>query len=57
MRKPFCLLSSVVFGGAGEDEIKGMIKDGGPVKRIVFLDAGSNEVIGVTKHGKSRLTY
>lgn len=37
-------------------DVKDMIKDGSPIKRNVFLNAGSNEVIGVTEHGKSTLS-
>lgn len=55
-QKTFWLQASVVFGRAGEDDMKDMIKGGGPIKRNVFLNTGSNEVIGVTEHGKSILS-
>ena len=46
----------VVFVRIGEDEIKDMIKDGGPIKRNVFFNTRTNEVIGVTKSGRSVLS-
>ncbi|MDE6626073.1 MAG: hypothetical protein K2K56_06865 [Lachnospiraceae bacterium] len=55
-QKSFWMPASVVFERAGEDEIKNMIKDGDSIKRNVFFNTKSNEVIGVTKSGKSILS-
>lgn len=55
-QKWFWMPAAVVFGRAGEDEIKDMIKDGGPIKRNVFFNTRTNEVIGVTKSGRSVLS-
>ncbi len=55
-QKSFWMPASVVFGRAAEDEIKDMIEDGDSIKRNVFFNTKSNEVIGVTKSGKSILS-
>ncbi|MCH5253612.1 MAG: hypothetical protein J1F41_01720, partial [Lachnospiraceae bacterium] len=43
-------------GRAGVDDIEDMIKDGDSMNGNVFYDAESNEVIGVTRSGKSILS-
>lgn len=55
-QESFWIPASVVFGRAGEDEIKDMIEDGASIKRNVFLNTKSDKVIGVTKSGKSILS-
>lgn len=52
----FWVLASVVFGRTDVDDIEDMIKDGDSINLNVFYDAESNEVIGVTKSGKSILS-
>lgn len=52
----FWMPASVVFGRVSEDDIEDMIKDGDSIKRNVFFDTKFNEVIGVTKRGKSILS-
>ena len=55
-QKSFWASASVVFGRASVDDIEDMIKDGDSIKRNVFFNTKSNEVIGVTKSGKSILS-
>lgn len=55
-QKSFGVPASVVFGRASVDDIEDMIKDGESIKRNVFYNTKSNEVIGVTKSGKSILS-
>ena len=52
----FWVPASVAFGRAGVDDIEDMIKDGDSMNGNVFYDAESNEVIGVTRSGKSILS-
>ena len=52
----FWVPASIVFGRASDDEINEMIKDGDPIKRNVFFNTRSYEVIGVTKSGKTILS-
>lgn len=52
----FWIPASVVYGRADEDDIKDMIKDGDSIKRNVFFNTKSNEVIGITKSSKSILS-
>ena len=47
--------ASVVLGRA-DDDINEMIKDDDPIKRNVFFNTKSNEVIGITKSGKTILS-
>lgn len=54
-KKFFWVPATVVFGRAGDDDIKEMIKDGDSIKRNVFYNTKSNKVIGVTKSGRSVL--
>ena len=49
----FWVPASVVFGRTSVDDIEDMIKDGESIKRNVFYNSKSNEVIGVTESGKS----
>ena len=55
-QKSFWVPSSVVFGRAGDDDIKDMIEDGDSIKRNVFYNTRSDKVIGVTKSGRSVLS-
>ena len=55
-QKSFWMPASVVFGRAGDDDIKDMIKDGASIKRNVFYNTKTNKVVGVTKSGKSILS-
>lgn len=55
-QKSFWIPASVVYGKASEAELKHMIRDGDSIERNVFYHAGSDEVIGVTKNGKSILS-
>ena len=55
-QKSFGVPASVVFGRARIDDIEDMIKDGESIKRNVFYNSKSNEVIGVTKSGISILS-
>ena len=55
-QKSFRVPASVVFGRASVDDIEDMIKDGESIKRNVFYNTKSNEVIGVTKSGISILS-
>lgn len=52
----FWVPASVVFGKANDHDIEAIINDGDSIKRNVFIDTESNEVIGVTKNGKSILS-
>ncbi len=54
-QKPFWAPVSVVFGRAGEDEIKARIQEGDVIKRNVFINTKTNEAIGVTRNGTSIL--
>lgn len=55
-QKSFWMPASVAFGRTGENEIKDMIDDGDFIKRNVFINTRSNEVVGVTKRGGSKLS-
>lgn len=55
-RAPFWEPAAVVFGKVGVDDIKDMIEDGDSIKRNVFFNTRSGEVIGVTKSGTSVLS-
>lgn len=55
-QKLFWMPASVAFGRTGENEIKDMIDDGDFIKRNVFINTRSNEVVGVTKRGGSKLS-
>lgn len=55
-QESFWMPASVVFGRAGEDEIKNLIEDGSSIKRNVFVNTSSNEVIGVTESGRTILS-
>lgn len=55
-QKPFWVPAEAAFRGASVDDIEDMIKDGDSVKRNVFFNTGSDEVIGVTEGGKSILS-
>ena len=55
-QKLFWMPASVVFGSASDSDIEDMIKDGESIKRNVFYNSKSNEVIGVTKSGISILS-
>ena len=52
----FWLPSVSVFGRASDDEVKEIVKEGNTIKRNVFINTKSHEVIGVTKSGKSVLS-
>lgn len=52
----FWVPAAVVFGKASDHDIEAIINDGDSIKRNVFIDTESNEVIGVTKNGKSILS-
>lgn len=54
--KKFWMPASVVFGRAGKDDINDLIQAGGSIKRNVFLNTSSDQVIGVTEHGTSILS-
>lgn len=56
VKKPFWVPADVVFGKAAVDEIEDMINDGNSVIINVFYDTKSDEVVGVTKSGKSILS-
>ena len=55
-QKPFWVPASSAFRGASVDDIEDMIKDGETVKRNVFINTSSDEVIGVTESGRSILS-
>ena len=55
-QKPFWVPASSAFRGASADDIEEMIKDGNSVKRNVFINTSSDEVIGVTESGSSILS-
>ena len=55
-QKPFWVPADVVFGNADIEKIEDMIKDGNSIKINVFYDTKSDEVVGVTKSGKSILS-
>lgn len=55
-KKSFWIPASVVYGKAGEAELKDIIKDGDSIERNVFINTRSDKVIGVTKSGKSILS-
>lgn len=52
----FWVPASAVFGRVSDDDIKDMIEDGASIKRNVFFNTKSDEVIGVTKSGKTILS-
>lgn len=54
--KKFWMPASVVFGKTGKDDINGLIQAGDSIKRNVFLNTRSDQVVGVTKHGTSILS-
>lgn len=47
---------SVLFGRANDNDIEDIIRDGDSIKRNVFFNTKSKDVIGVTKSGKSILS-
>lgn len=55
-QKSFWVPADAVFGNANVEKIEDMIKDGNSVKINVFYDTKSDEVVGVTKSGKSILS-
>ena len=52
----FWVTASAVFGRVSDDDIKDMIEDGASIKRNVFFNTNSDEVIGVSKSGKTLLS-
>lgn len=56
-KKSFWMPVSAVFGRTDVDDIEGMIKDGGHIKRNVFFNTKSHKVIGITNSGKSILSF
>lgn len=55
-KKSFWIPASVVYGKASEAELRRIIKDGDSIERNVFINTGSDKVVGVTKSGKSILS-
>ena len=55
-QKSFWVPAYVVFGKAAVDEIEDMINDGNSIKINVFYNTKSDDIVGVTKSGKSILS-